>query len=200
MRRTSSEAICLEKPACRLGNGDRQRRSASRSRCPIRATPGDENTAFKVPTYPVGRLKYFVIWPTHGSRPGTARAGGRRGATFSTSAASTTARPAGRRRKSSTGGRSTGCSASSCSLIGPLLFPESQKNALLTAGATFGIFAAINVCWTLIIGTAGIFSLATYAVVGTAAFVTSLLSIQHGPAVVCAAADRRRASGLPLAS
>jgi branched-chain amino acid transport system permease protein len=53
-------------------------------------------------------------------------------------------------------------------------------NALLTAGATFGIFAAINVCWTLIIGTASIFSLATYAVVGTAAFVTSLLSIRAG--------------------
>ena len=53
-------------------------------------------------------------------------------------------------------------------------------NALLTAGATFGVFAAINVCWTLIIGTASIFSLATYAVVGTAAFVTSLLSIRLG--------------------
>jgi branched-chain amino acid transport system permease protein len=53
-------------------------------------------------------------------------------------------------------------------------------NALLTAGATFVIFAAISVCWTLIIGTASIFSLATYAVVGTAAFVTSLLSIRAG--------------------
>ena len=59
-------------------------------------------------------------------------------------------------------------------------------NALLTAGATFGIFAAINVCWTLIIGTASIFSLATYAVVGTAAFVTSLLSIRTAcPGMAC---------------
>lgn len=65
-------------------------------------------------------------------------------------------------------------------LLGPILFPQSQMNALLTAGATFGIFAAINVCWTLIIGTASIFSLATYAVVGTAAFITSLLSINYG--------------------
>ena len=43
--------------------------------------------------------------------------------------------------------------------LGPLIFPENQMNALLTAGATFGIFAAINVCWTLILGTASIFSL-----------------------------------------
>ena len=27
-----------------------------------------KNTAFKVATYPVGRLKYFVIWPHHGRR------------------------------------------------------------------------------------------------------------------------------------
>ncbi len=27
-----------------------------------------KNTAFKVATYPVGRFKYFVIWPHHGSR------------------------------------------------------------------------------------------------------------------------------------
>ena len=63
-------------------------------------------------------------------------------------------------------------------------------NALLTAGATFGIFAAINVCWTLIIGTASIFSLATYAVVGTAAFVTSLTLHSPRRPLVCAASDR----------
>ena len=27
-----------------------------------------KTTGFKVPTYLVGRLKYFVIWPHHGSR------------------------------------------------------------------------------------------------------------------------------------
>jgi len=27
-----------------------------------------KNTTFKVPTYPVGRLKYFLIWPHHGNR------------------------------------------------------------------------------------------------------------------------------------
>lgn len=64
--------------------------------------------------------------------------------------------------------------------VAPFFFPESMQNTLLTAGAVFGIFAAINVCWTLVIGTASIFSLATYAVVGVAAFCTSWLSINLG--------------------
>jgi branched-chain amino acid transport system permease protein len=64
--------------------------------------------------------------------------------------------------------------------LAPLGFPEELQNTLLTAGAIFGIFAAINVCWTLIIGTASIFSLASYAVVGVAAFITSWLSINLG--------------------
>ncbi len=67
-----------------------------------------------------------------------------------------------------------------CLAIAPFLFPEELENTLLTAGATFGMFAAINVCWTLIIGTASIFSLASYAVVGVAAFITSWLSINYG--------------------
>jgi branched-chain amino acid transport system permease protein len=62
----------------------------------------------------------------------------------------------------------------------PLLVPQNLQNTILTAGATFGFFAAINVCWTLVIGTASIFSLATYAVVGTAAFLTAWLSINFG--------------------
>jgi branched-chain amino acid transport system permease protein len=139
-----------------------------------------ENTAFKVPTYSVGRLKYFVIWSTHGSRTWNR----------------TRWRPTRRNLLNITGlyNRKTAISEKkildrrpiywvlclALLLAGPLLFPQGQMNALLTAGATFGIFAAINVCWTLIIGTASIFSLATYAVVGTAAFVTSLLSIRAG--------------------
>jgi branched-chain amino acid transport system permease protein len=139
-----------------------------------------ENTAFKVPTYSVGRLKYFVIWSTHGSRTWNR----------------TRWWPTRRNLLNITGlyNRKTAISEKkildrrpiywvlclALLLAGPLLFPQGQMNALLTAGATFGIFAAINVCWTLIIGTASIFSLATYAVVGTAAFVTSLLSIRAG--------------------
>ena len=64
--------------------------------------------------------------------------------------------------------------------LGPLFTPTDLQNTLLTAGATFGIYAAISLCWMLIIGTAGIISLATYAVVGTAAFCTSILSIKFG--------------------
>ncbi len=62
--------------------------------------------------------------------------------------------------------------------IAPLFTPGDLQNTLLTAGATFGIYSAISLCWMLIMGTAGIFSLATYAVVGTAAFVTALLAIK----------------------
>ena len=76
--------------------------------------------------------------------------------------------------------------------LGPLFTPLDVQNTLLTAGATFGIYAAISLCWMLIIGTAGIFSLATYAVVGTAAFCTALLVDQAWAAMVAAAADRRR--------
>ena len=44
----------------------------------------------------------------------------------------------------------------------------------------FGFYASINLCWTLIIGTAGIFSLATFAIVGISAFFTCWLSINLG--------------------
>lgn len=58
--------------------------------------------------------------------------------------------------------------------------PALGDNALLSAAAIFAIYAAINVVWMLIIGTAGIFSLATLAVVGAAAYGTAYLSIAFG--------------------
>ena len=64
--------------------------------------------------------------------------------------------------------------------LGPLFTPLGVQNTLLTAASTFAIYAAISLCWMLIIGTAGIFSLASYAVVGTAAFCTAYLSISFG--------------------
>jgi branched-chain amino acid transport system permease protein len=139
-----------------------------------------EETTYKVATHPVGRLKYFVIWPTHGHRIwnrtrwwltrrnllGIKGVYNRK-----------TAIP----EKKILDRRPIYWVLALCLLLmGPLVFPQSQMNTLLTAGATFGVFAAINVCWTLIIGTASIFSLATYAVVGTAAFITSLLSVKAG--------------------
>ena len=36
----------------------------------------------------------------------------------------------------------------------------------------------INLCWMLIVGTAGIFSLASYAVVGAAAYGTTYVAIR----------------------
>jgi ABC-type branched-subunit amino acid transport system permease subunit len=62
----------------------------------------------------------------------------------------------------------------------PLVIPESRQNGLLTAGAIFGIYAAINLIWMLIIGTAGIFSLASYAVVGAGAYGATYIAIQLG--------------------
>ena len=64
--------------------------------------------------------------------------------------------------------------------IVPFILPDGYKNSLLTAGGIFGIYASINLCWTLVIGTAGIFSLATYAIVGLSAFLTTWLSINLG--------------------
>ncbi|MEG6508854.1 branched-chain amino acid ABC transporter permease [Methyloligella sp. 2.7D] len=64
--------------------------------------------------------------------------------------------------------------------IAPLLAPSNMQYTLLVAGATFGIYAAINLCWNLVIGIGGIFSLATYSIVGTSAFITAYLSIQYG--------------------
>ena len=50
----------------------------------------------------------------------------------------------------------------------------------MTAAAVFAIYASINLCWMLIVGTAGIFSLASYAVVGAAAYDTTYLAIHIG--------------------
>ncbi len=147
---------------------------------PDPSIPWHQNTGFKIKTFPVGRLKYFAIWPAHGSK------------TWDRTRWWPT-----RRNLLNIKGLYNRKSAVAekkivdrrpiywviCLIVlalGPMIFPENRMNALLTAGATFGVFAAINVCWTLILGTASIFSLATYAVVGTAAFVTSFLSIQYG--------------------
>lgn len=58
--------------------------------------------------------------------------------------------------------------------------PVLGDNSTLVAATVFGIYAAINVVWMLTIGTAGIFSLATLAVVGVGAYGSSYLSINYG--------------------
>ena len=54
------------------------------------------------------------------------------------------------------------------------------SNQALTIASIFCIFTAINLLWTLIIGTAGIFSLATLAVVGIGGYVSAALNVYAG--------------------
>ncbi len=53
-------------------------------------------------------------------------------------------------------------------------------NTMLTVVSIFCIYAAINVLWTLIVGTAGIFSLATLAVVGVSAYCAAAANVYLG--------------------
>jgi branched-chain amino acid transport system permease protein len=61
-----------------------------------------------------------------------------------------------------------------------ILPPLVGNNTLIVAATIFAIYASINLMWNLIIGTAGIFSLATMAVVGIAAYTASYFSIHFG--------------------
>lgn len=54
------------------------------------------------------------------------------------------------------------------------------SNSMLTIAAIFCMFAAINVLWTLVIGTAGIFSLATLAIVGIGGYAAAALNVWLG--------------------
>ncbi len=147
---------------------------------PDPATGWDAHRKFKVKTYKVGRLKHYHIWDNHGDRTW------KRVRWWPT-----------RRNLLNIRGKYNRKTLNAekkivdrrpiywviCLFIlavAPFFFPESMQNSLLTAGAIFGIFAAINVCWTLVLGTASIFSLASYAIVGVAAFITSWLSIKYG--------------------
>lgn len=134
----------------------------------------------KAKLFPVGRLRYYYKWPGHGSFtwnrarywPTRRRLLRIRGEYNPKSL---------RREKTIVDKRPIWWVLGLIALaLVPFLIPGELQNTLLTAGATFGIYAAINLCWMLVIGTAGIFSLATYAVVGTAAFCTAFLSIQLG--------------------
>lgn len=53
-------------------------------------------------------------------------------------------------------------------------------NSMISVVSIFCIYAAINVLWTLIVGTAGIFSLATLAVVGVAGYVAAAANVYLG--------------------
>lgn len=61
-----------------------------------------------------------------------------------------------------------------------LIITPWLPNAMVSAAMVFCLYAAINVLWTLIIGTAGIFSLATLAVVGLAGYGAAAANVFYG--------------------
>lgn len=137
-------------------------------------------TSSKVPLLPVGRLRYYYKWPGHGEKlwskprywPTRRRVLNIRGEYNPKTLA---------REKTIVDKRPIWWMLGLAALLmAPLAFPASMQNTLLAAGAFFGIYGAINLCWMLIIGTASVFSLATFAVVGTAAFISTWLSITFG--------------------
>ncbi|EHR73374.1 ABC-type branched-chain amino acid transport system, permease component [Burkholderiales bacterium JOSHI_001] len=65
-------------------------------------------------------------------------------------------------------------------LLPPLAGVGFESSSLISAASVFALYAAINLVWMLIIGAAGIFSLATLAVVGAAAYTGAWLSIEYG--------------------
>jgi branched-chain amino acid transport system permease protein len=134
----------------------------------------------KTKLFSIGRLRYYYKWPGHGARtwrrlrywPTRRRVLRIRGEYNPKNL---------RREKTIVDKRPIWWVLGFVALaVGPLFTPIALQNTLLTAGATFGIYASISLCWMLVIGTAGIISLATYAVVGTAAFCTAILSIKFG--------------------
>ncbi|MFZ1816272.1 MAG: branched-chain amino acid ABC transporter permease [Rhizobiaceae bacterium] len=65
-------------------------------------------------------------------------------------------------------------------LVSLVLVAPFLSNSGLSVAAIFCMYAAINVLWTLIIGTAGIFSLATMAVVGVAGYCAAAANVYLG--------------------
>lgn len=147
---------------------------------PDPAAVWDDNTRYKAKTYKVGRLKHYVIWPNHGERLWDRRRWWptRRNLLHVRGVYNRKTLKAEKKILDRRPIYWALCLL--LLLLGPFLFPASMYNTMLSAGTIFGVFAAINVCWTLILGTASIFSLATYAVVGVSAFVTTYMSIQLG--------------------
>lgn len=140
----------------------------------------DQARESPVPLHPVGRLRYYYKWPGHGGRtwsrrrywPTRRRVLDIRGEYNPKSS---------RREKTIVDKRPIWWVMGLLALVlAPLFIPLNLQSTLLTAGAVFEIYAAINLCWMLIIGTAGIYSLASYAVVGAAGFGTAWLSINLG--------------------
>lgn len=139
-----------------------------------------ETTQFKVPTYQVGRLRYYHKWGGHNDRlwhrwrywPTRRRVLSIRGEFNPKNL---------RREKTILDKRPIWWAMGLAALaIAPFFFPDSLKGSLFSAMSVFLIYAAINLCWMLIIGTASIYSMASYAVVGAAAYGSAFAAIKLG--------------------
>jgi len=140
----------------------------------------DRTKESKVKMLPVGRLRYYYKWPGHGARIWAKLRyfGTRRRLLYVRGEYNPKTL---RREKTIVDKRPIWWLMGFLFLfVFPFILPTQFGGSLLAAGTIFGIYAAINLCWMLIIGTAGIYSLASYAVVGTAAFGTAWLSINFG--------------------
>ncbi len=139
-----------------------------------------ETTRFKPKMYKVGRLNFFYKWPGHGGHlwwrtrywP-TRRRVLNIGGSYN--------RKTLRREKTILDKRPIWWTMAFAGfLLMPFAVPDDLWNTVMTAAAVFGIYAAVNLCWMLIIGTAGIYSLASYAVVGAAAYGATYIAILTG--------------------
>lgn len=140
----------------------------------------NETTRFKPRMYTVGRFNFYYKWPGHGAAlwhrtrywPTRRRvldiAGNYNTKTM-------------RREKAILDKRPIWWAMTLVMfLFVPILAPSSSWNTVMTAMSVVCIYSAINLCWMLVIGTAGIFSLASYAVVGAAAYGSTYVAIQLG--------------------
>jgi branched-chain amino acid transport system permease protein len=140
----------------------------------------NETTRVRPRMHLVGRLRYYYKWPGHGDRlwwrtrywPTRRRVLNIRGEYNPKTM---------RREKTIVDKRPIWWAfAIAAFLLLPLAVPAGSYNTVMSAASVFAIYAAINLCWMLIVGTAGIFSLASYAVVGAAAYGTTYLAINLG--------------------
>ncbi len=143
-------------------------------------TTWDETRAFTPKMHKVGRLRYYYKWRGHGGRlwhrtrywPTRRRVLNIHGEYNPKTM---------RREKAIVDKRPIWWTMVFVALVVmPIFVPGDDFNTVVAAAAVFGIYAAVNLCWMLIIGTAGIYSLASYAVVGAAAYGTTYISITTG--------------------
>jgi branched-chain amino acid transport system permease protein len=138
----------------------------------------DETRQFGPSMHLVGRLRYYYKWPGHGGRlwwrtrywPTRRRVLNIRGEY----------NPKTKRREKTIVDKRPiwWALAFAAFLLLPFVVPVASYNTVMSAAAVFAIYASINLCWMLIVGTASIFSLASYAVVGAAAYGTTYMAIQ----------------------